>query len=371
MPKRKTKRKYTSSKRITKVEYYHEPKEVSKAQLNTYKSLFFNLSMDREKNILGKTVIPKKPNIKGIEPTSISQEICNLHGAFPYLFEKTAIFCTHDSEYIDLSDPDYGRITVTWEYFCQGIKRKEKMQKELSRLFGLSTTSRVSTGEQSDPTYKLIDVGDHFVFTQPFVITLHTKDKNTLTKIDNIARTPIDTITIRFFKPLFENYLKYKNNYHNVPVGWYDIIQDFIEDHNLHTNPVGVLKTWAYLNYHDNSIGRHKLINIYDMLLHVDPQAIRIRENHVELRDDKARAFMFDTIALLQQITQNYKHILNFTLDGFTVPDIPGIEQFDKLPNPVKIQIILKALKQNQGKIVLSITRNPKAIPQPELFSNL
>jgi hypothetical protein len=357
-------------KRKPEFDFYHEPKEAARAQLNSVKSMLYELDLDTEKNLLSKTVKQKKPLFKGRAPESVDKIKCNLAGALPYLFERTAYFCTHDTNYIDMTDPDYGRITVTWDYFCKGIKRKSKMQQELARLFGLSKNN---DNTENDLSYKCIDLGNHYVFVQPFVITMHTKDKEELSRqalaqSQNIDQAPIDTITIRFFKPLFENYIKNKNNYLNLPTGWYDIIQDFIEENNLHTNPAGVLKTWQYLNLHDNSIGRQKLVNIYDMFLHVDPQAIRIRGNKIELRDNKARAFLFDTIALLQQVTQKYRHILNFTLDGITIPNIPGLPDFNDLPVPLKIKIILNAIDKNRGKIVLSITRNYKINPPQGLL---
>jgi hypothetical protein len=357
-------------KRKPKFDFYHEPKEAARAQLNSVKSMLYELDLDPQKNLLSKTVKTKQPLFKGRIPESIDKTRCNLAGALPYLFEKTAYFCTHDTDYIDMTDPDYGRITVTWDYFCKGIKRKPKMQQELAHLFGLAKNT---DNTENNLSYKCIDLGTHYVFAQPFVITLHTKDKEELSRqalvqSQNIDQNPIDTITIRFFKPLFENYIKNKNNYFNLPTGWYDIIQDFIEEHKLHTNPAGALKTWQYLNLHDNSIGRLKLVNIYDLFLHVDPQAIRIRGDKLELRDDKARAFLFDTIALLQQVTQKYKHILNFALDGITIPDIPGLPDFDDLPMNVRIKIILKSLDLNGGKIVLSITRNKKASPPQGLL---
>lgn len=333
----------------TEKNYFHEPMEAAKAQITSVKSMQY--SVDTDKTQLSRQIIKRKNIWHGQEPETIKKADCNLSGAYPYLFEKTAFYCTHYPEYVDMSDPDYGRIVISWEEFCKGIKRKKAMQDELA-------------GIVKNVPAKCIDIGNRYVFAPPFIVLLHSKDKETLSlqalsHAENIGRCPIDTITIRFFKPLFENYLNGKGKYHNLPLGWYDTLQDFIEEKRLKTNPAHVMKAWTYLNIHDNAIGDCKMVNLFDLLLHVDPQSLEIKEGKLYLRNSRTKTFLLDTMITLQEVTQRYKGILNFVFDGIAVPEDSHIPD---LPYANRIDIILKSLEISQGYIELAITRNPKTM---------
>jgi hypothetical protein len=215
---------------------------------------------------------------------------------------------------------------------------------------------------------KVIDLGDRYAYLPPFEIHFFGKEKAKMSmqeiqRADNIKQFPIDNVNIRFLKVLYDRFIRYQNNYINYPAKWPKIVRNFCKTMpTLHTSPELIMKAFTYLNVFDNAPMNRASVNIYEMIYYAAPNCIQIKDGKWYLRGDEAKALLFDTIVALQFITKNYKENLNFTLDGILVPDNPDLPDFDTLPHSYKIKIILDTLDLTNGKLPITITRNPKLL---------
>jgi hypothetical protein len=256
----------------------------------------------------------------------ISRTTTELSGAFPYVFNFIEYMCTHYPEFIDLEDTQsyFYMITAPWDKFIEITLGQYTDQKKLlyDELYRLIHENRPKIVPYDDNTS---------IFSQPVRIALRSVERaklseNVLAKLDNIHQEPIGEIQIEFMKPLFRDTVAKQGRFINMPRTFYAKLVDAARKHNMTSKlqddddnqsiiPLSegkesqyhyvstYMRLWNYLNLHDNGRGNYITVSLTDMLLHIAPQYIQIRNDKVYLDDKKAALNLIATgIAVLQEL---------------------------------------------------------------------
>jgi hypothetical protein len=343
--------------------YIHEPKEVSRQQLINQLNVQYSFDFsETDKTLASRKLNKKNVAWTGDTPEKITKSIFNMSAAHMSCFFFTSYICTHAVKAItrddNLKEPYHAIYDIPVSKFCEIVGADSYEGKNI-----LFTELRHINGQA-----KVINLGDRYGYLPPFEVHFFSKEKEEMSaqELQHMANTgsfPIATMNIKFLKVLYDRFLQHRNNYINYPVKWPKIVRDFCKKNELQTSPETIMKAFTYLSVFDNSPLPRKSINIYEMIYYSAPSVIQIKDGKWYLRmDTRGAGVLVDTFAALQMLTTEYKSILSFSLDGILIPEKIGGIDFESLPNPQKIDIILKTLEQTNGLLPVGITRNKKLI---------
>jgi hypothetical protein len=304
--------------------FMHTPREVADMELSPQRK-------HRERAKHGVHYFDESGKLLEEGKVAITKATCELGGVYPYIFNFLSYVCVQAPELVKLGDTEsvYYMISAPIEKFIEitlgkNAGQSHRLKKELDRLFHkrelqpkLIPFDNPTTGEKQT------------IYGPPIWAAISVK-RAAEAGHKNVNESENGVIQIFFLKPLFQNAVSRTGQYINEPKSFFAMIYEAVEQHaqeqredistpefeeNASAFALMIMKTWHYLNVHDNDKGKTKTFNLVSLLLDVEPTKGIGFNGDVPYVRQWGKDHVETALLILSRLTKANRKIVSFVIE--------------------------------------------------------